>query len=105
VSVSLYFVLLCILCYFVFCDSTPQVALDPSVDQQSKRHEYATKQLTAPQLVKLLALYSEWLGGDEAALAGLRVARLAKKSITSYTSNVRRFFVYLHVRSLLYSTI
>jgi hypothetical protein len=75
-----------------------QVELDANVDEKTKRHNHATKQLTAPQLVKLLGLYSEWLGGDEAALAGLRVARLAQKSISSYTSNVRRFFVYLHVR-------
>jgi hypothetical protein len=71
-----------------------------TINEESKRHQYDTTSLDAPELVEYLEDLKTWLGSEDSAVCSNRVGVLANASVVSYCSNVRRFFVWLNVRLL-----
>jgi hypothetical protein len=80
-----------------------QVPINTTINDQSKGHEPSKTKLTPIELQNLLDLFNKWLASDDAALSGKRVARLTPASVTSYTSNTRRFLIWLQVFLSCYS--
>jgi hypothetical protein len=68
-----------------------------TISAATKRHQYQTTTLDAPNLAKYLDEFKNWLSSEDSAVRSNRVGVLKPASVNSYCSNVRRFFVWLYV--------
>jgi hypothetical protein len=73
------------------------VEINTTINAATQRHQHVRKPLQGEGLLALLDLHSTWLGSNEAALCGQRVGQLSVASVSSYSSNIRRFFIWLEV--------
>ncbi len=76
-----------------------RLPVDTTINPVSKRHQYDKTKLTAANLDGYLNDFSKWLGSIDSSVLANRVGVLSTNSVYSYVSNVRRFFVWLNVRS------
>jgi hypothetical protein len=74
-----------------------KLPVNTTINEVTKRHQYDRTKLDAPMLDQYLSDFQKWLGSPNSSVAANKVGVLSPSSIYSYTSNVRRFFVWLHV--------